>query len=354
MRARPTHNMYCAFIIIFLVLSVIPQNIVHADEVIMKDGSRLIGNVVSMKTNKLVFKTSFAGNVTIKWDQVSRLSTDKPVEVLFGDKKVYTGKVIQAEEGTIVLQPEKGSETPPLVMADIKTLSPPKPPPKWEFDGRLSLGISYEEGNTEKDQFNLDGHMELYKYPHRFRTNFEVSIEKSFNVKTDDNSLANVSYSRFLTENWYLGVSGMFEQDEFADLESFWAVFLGPGYQFWKSKDDKNLSIAAGPGYASEHYSKPQPSLGGQDSRDYAAAGWSFNFDWWLFKNMIQPFFVNTGSISFEDSSVWRTKIRTGVRFPMLYEVFGSVQYNWDWVNSPADGKKEYDEAIMIKLGYGW
>ena len=235
-----------------------------------------------------------------------------------------------------------------------KRCPPPKAPPKWEFDGRLSLGASYEEGNTEKDIFNLDGQLELYKYPHRFKTNFEVDIEKSFNIRTEDKSLANLSYNRFLTENWYLGVTGTFEQDEFADLDSLWAAFVGPGYQFWKSKDDKNLSIAAGPGYASEHYSVSQQSLGGQDSRDYPAAGWSFNFDSWFFKKTIQPFFANNGAISLEDGSVWRTKIRTGIRFPMLYQVFGSVQYNWDWVNSPADGKKEYDEGMFIKLGYGW
>jgi hypothetical protein len=345
---------YSTIIFLFLALSVIPFHIAHADEVIMKDGSRLMGTVVSMKTNKLVFKTAFAGDITIKWDQVARLTTDNPVEVALGDQKTYKGILVQSDAGTIVVQPEKGPETAPLATTDIKMLSPPKPPPKWEFDGRVSLGASYEEGNTEKDTFNLDGQLELSKYPHRIRTNFEVSIEKSFNIKTDDNSLANLSYDRFLTENWFLSSTGIFEQDKFADLDSFWAVFVGPGYQFWKSKDDKNLSIAAGPGYSSEHYSKPQPSLGGQDSRDYAAAGWSFNLDWWLFKKTIQPFLTNTGAISLEDSSVWRTKIRTGIRFPMLYEVFGSVQYNWDWVNSPADGKKEYDEGVFIKLGYGW
>jgi hypothetical protein len=351
---HPTYSKYCAVICLFLVLSVIPLNFVHADEVIMKDGSRLVGTVVSMKSKKLVFKTSFAGNITIKWDQVARLSTENPVEVSLGDEQIYKGKVVPSGEGMIVLLPEKGPEMVPLTMADVKTLTLPKSPPKWEFGGRLSLGASYEEGNTEKDTFNLDGQLELYKYPHRFRTNFEVGIEKSFNVKTEDKSLANLSYDRFLTENWYLGVTGSFEQDEFADLDSLWAAFVGLGYQFWKSKDDRNFTIATGPGYTSEHYSRPQPSLGGQDSRDYAAAGWSIDFDTWLFKRKIQPFFTNTGSISFEDSSVWRTKIRTGIRFPMLYQVFGTVQYNWDWVNSPADGKKEYDEGMFIKLGYGW
>jgi len=354
MIAHPTYSKYCAAICLFLVLSVIPLNIVHADEVVMKDGSRMIGTVVSMKSQKLLFKTAFAGDITIKWDQVARLTTDKPVEVSLGDKEVYKGTVVQSDEGTIVLQPEKGPVVPPLVMADIKTLSPPKPPPKWGFDGRISLGLSYEEGNTEKDKFNLDGNMELYKYPHRFQTNFEVSIEKSFNVKTEDKSQVYLDYNRFLNDRWFVFVLGGFQQDIFSDLDGLWSGFVGPGYQFWKSRDGRNLSISAGPGYVSEHYSQPQPSLGGQDSRDYAASGWTFSFDSWHFNKTIQPFFTNIGSISFEDSSDWRTQVRTGIRFPMYYGMFGSVQYNWDWVNTPADGKKEYDEAIMIKLGYAW
>ena len=126
MRSHPTYSKYCAVVCLFLSLSVIPFNFVHADEVIMKDGSRLIGTFVSMKSNNLVFETSFAGNITIKWDQVARLSTEKPVEASFGDRQVYKGKVIPSDEGTIILKPAKGPETAPLTMADVKTLSPPE------------------------------------------------------------------------------------------------------------------------------------------------------------------------------------------------------------------------------------
>jgi hypothetical protein len=37
-----------------------------------------------------------------------------------------------------------------------------------------------------------------------------------------------------------------------------------------------------------------------------------------------------------------------GIRCSDLYNTIGVG------VNSPADGKKEFDEAIMIKLDYGW
>ena len=81
-------NKNYSIIYLAIVVSVIFLNIARADEVVMKDGSRLVGTVVSMKSNNLVFETSFAGNITIKWDQVARLSTEKPVEASFGDRQV--------------------------------------------------------------------------------------------------------------------------------------------------------------------------------------------------------------------------------------------------------------------------
>ncbi len=69
-------------------------------------------------------------------------------------------------------------------LADVKTLNPSKPPESWKFDGRIALAASYEEGNTEKDKFKIDGDMQLYKYPHRFKTYFEGSLEKNFNITT--------------------------------------------------------------------------------------------------------------------------------------------------------------------------
>ncbi len=40
------------------LIAVSLMNTIHADEVVMKNGSRLIGTVISMESGKLVFKTS--------------------------------------------------------------------------------------------------------------------------------------------------------------------------------------------------------------------------------------------------------------------------------------------------------
>ena len=91
-----------------------------------------------------------------------------------------------------------------------------------------------------------------------------------------------------------------------------------------------------------------------EDTTPDATYFWLVNFDMWFFSRFVQFFHVNSGTWSLEDSDVWRLLTRTGLRVPLAHKLFGSLQYNYDWVNSPADGKKNYDDALLLKLGLEW
>ena len=69
--------------------------------------------------------------------------------------------------------------------------------------------------------------MQLYKYPHRFKTYFEGSLEKNFNITTEEKGLFTLSYDRFLTDKWYAFGKVGTERDDFADLSHL--VSLGAG-----------------------------------------------------------------------------------------------------------------------------
>ena len=333
-----------AFIMTFFLLST-----AYADELILKDGSRIVGRVVSMESKKLVFETSFAGKISVEWEQVDRITTDEVMEITLDDKRVFTGKGIESDAGFLLLM----SEREPIPMAHVKKLKHPEPPPRWKFTGHLDFSFSRERGNTEKDKTYIDGQLELKKFPHRFKSAFELKEEKSFDVTTDDGGFFTLSYDRFVSEKWYVFGRGFVQRDKFSDLSLLTRVSAGPGYQFWKS-DDKNLYFEVGPGYVWEKYTTEQVNFGNNEQRDYIAAVWTIGFDVWLFKKKIQPFHYNSGSMSLEDASVWRIKTQTGIRFPMVYKLYTTLQFNYDWVNSPADGKKKYDEALLLKLGLNW
>jgi putative salt-induced outer membrane protein YdiY len=336
------------------VLMILLMGYAHADEVIMKNGDRLQGEVVSMEGGNLIFKTPYASKNVIPWDQVERLTSEKILEISLPDKETLKGKVVIAEDGTLILQPETGPATEHIPMGEVKAMAPPKPPPEWEFSSRASVGINIEQGNTEKRTFQGDLNLELKKYPHRFTFYGELNKEKAGDpsVDTENNALANFDYNRFVSEKWYLFGNTMAQQDKFADLDLLWAVAAGAGYQFWHSKR-KNLTLKIGPSYVSENYSKPMVNMDNKDYRKYAAGFWAIDFDMWFFERFLQVFHHDDGYVSFEDTNVWRLRTRTGIRIPITHGFFTSLQYNYDYVSSPSEGTLNYDSKLLFKLGWG-
>ena len=73
----------------------------QAEEVSLKNGDHLSGAIVSMDGKKLVLKTTYAGEVSIDWAEVSQFSSDKqPLVVTKADKQLVSGTV--AAEGSDV------------------------------------------------------------------------------------------------------------------------------------------------------------------------------------------------------------------------------------------------------------
>ncbi|HIJ41010.1 MAG TPA: DUF481 domain-containing protein [Deltaproteobacteria bacterium] len=341
------------FAVVFFLCSIAGWSIdeARADEIIMKNGDRLQGKIISMGSGKLVFETPYAGKITIAWDQVERLTSDETLEVSLPDKETLTGRAVKGEDGVLILQPEGGPPSEPIALPKVSSMSPPKPPPSWVWSGNASAGVDYQQGNTDKQSFTGDVTVGLQKFPHRMALYGEGYFEKNKGVETENKALGNFDYNRFLNEKWYLFGNARGQQDKFSNLNFLGALSAGAGYQFWRS-EEKNLTFKLGPSYAMEYYSKPQNFLGGEDSRSFAAAFWALDFDMWFFKEHLQFFHHDDLNISLRDSENWRAITRTGIRIPLIYHIFTSLQYNYDWVNQPADGKLHYDSRILFKLGW--
>ena len=333
---------------LFIILFISAAN---ADELLMKNGDRLQGSVVSMALGKLVFKTSYAGTITIDWDMVARLTTEKPIEVYLRDEKIIIGKVLASDKGDMVLQPESGPATPPITMAQVKTLDRPKPPETWKLGFRVSAGASKETGNTETQKYNFDGLATLSKSPHVIRLYGEYHKEYSKGKLSKDKGHGSLTYERFLTKKWYLFGNVTAGMDKFKSIDLLANVAAGPGYQFWKSRR-KNLSIRLGPAYAIEKYSKPMKNFDNQSQLEYAAAYWAMDFDMWFFDRFFQVFHHNDGLYDFQDTSNWMVRSRTGVRIPLVLKFFATLQFNYDFDNNPADNRKKNDESYLFKLGW--
>ena len=335
------------------LLMVIFITTVNADELLMKNGDRLQGSVISMSLGKLVFKTSYAGEISIKWDEIASLTTKEPLQAYLRNEKTLMGKMKINKDGALILQPSDGSPPVPIAMAQVKTLEHPKPPAGWEFDGNVSAGVSKETGNTNTQKYKLIANATISKSSHEIKLYAEFHKEWSKNKLSKDNGLGSATYKHFFTKKWFGFGGGTAQMDKFADLALLGNVAVGPGYQFYKSRE-LNLSALIGPAYVYEKYTKRQSFLDGKSQRTYFAGYSALDFDMWFFDKFFQIYHHSDLLYDFRESNNWGVRTRTGVRIPMVMKLFASFQFNYDYNNQPADGKKKDDQSWVFGLGWAF
>ena len=335
------------------LLTVIFVSTVKADELLMKNGDRLQGSVISMSLGKLVFKTSYAGEISIKWDEIASLTTKEPLQAYLRNEKTLMGKIKINKDGALILQPSDGSPPVPIAMAQVKTLEHPKPPDSWEFDGNVSAGVSKETGNTNTEKYSLIANATIHKLPHEIKLYAEFHKEWAKKKLSKDNALGSATYKRFLDKKWFAFGNGTAQMDKFADLDLLGNVAAGPGYQFYRSRE-LNLSAHLGPAYVYEKYTKPQSFLDGKNQRTYFAGYWALDFDMWFFEKLFQIYHHDDLLYNVQNSTNWVVRTRTGIRIPMVMKLFASFQFNYDYDNQPADGTLKWDQSWVFSVGWAF
>jgi putative salt-induced outer membrane protein YdiY len=330
-------------LIVVVISFLITENIL-ADEVRLKNGDKLTGQIVRMQKNKLILKTSYAGEITIIWQEVTGIQTDGPVKIVLTDETTLEGTTEVAEDGKMKLNTDKLETPASFSLADVKAVNP-EPVKTVRINTRLNASVTNERGNTNSDNYYFDGEFEARTKKNRYTVGGELTYEKADDVTTSQNWLAYGNYSHFLNEKWFLNVNTLFEHDEFKDLNLRSTLGAGAGYQFFETPL-LNLSISAGLAKVDENYDLAEDN-------DYSAGQWEVKYDQYFFDKFVQLFHVDTGFISLEDSNDWFLKTRTGLRFPLYKGLTATLQYNFDWDNQPsASAETEEDTKFIFLLGY--
>jgi putative salt-induced outer membrane protein YdiY len=320
------------------------QNTVRADEVWLKNGDHIKGIVVTMAGEKLVFKTSYAGDISIAWSEISNLHTDAPVKVLFGDGTSAQGMILSGEDGKIGMK-SKEMETPlTFRLAQVKGMNPPPPASPVTVSGHVNVGINVTQGNTDTRSYYGDGELVTRTVKNRFTLGGRYNRAKENGNTTINNQTGYIEYDHFLTHKWYLLANAAGTRDKFKDLNLRSSGGLGAGYQFFEMKTT-NLSFELGVDYVNEDH-----IVGNDDS--YSAGRWAVNFDHLLYKDFIQFFHNDVGLMSLEDTSKTSVQSQTGFRFKIYQGLNATAQLNLDWDNAPEPGIKKTDKTYLFTLGY--
>jgi putative salt-induced outer membrane protein YdiY len=315
----------------------------EADQVQLTNGDRITGEVVRMERGVLFIKTSYAGEIQIKWEEVACIVSEEDLKMVLKSNEVLIGRATCPSSGKVRIVSKRAGESAPLSPAAFEAINPSPPPPAITYKGNITAGGSRTDGNTDTAAFNTSARFQARSDRHRF------TLAGKYNYAEDDsevntrNALASFKYDFFVTERVFSYAQSLVEYDEFEDLNLRSTLGLGLGYQFLET-DRTNLFAEAGISYFNEDY-----EVGEDDS--YSAARWSVGFDHELVPERLKVFHLHEGYYSLEEGSYY-IRSEQGLRFPLVRHFFANFQVDHKYNSDPAPGREKSDTAYIFGLGY--
>ncbi|HLU48303.1 MAG TPA: DUF481 domain-containing protein [Planctomycetota bacterium] len=323
------------------------------DEIRLKDGSLVIGEIVSMAGGNLEVKTAFAVNetVTIQWSAIDSIRTARAHAFRLADGSSLRGRVLRTENGSLVIAGESVEGTMAVPLAAVQDVNPPETK-DVTLTGNLSLGVQIADGNTQTKGASFVG--EIVARSERQRLTLRGAwnyAEDSVSGVTARNTLGTIKYDFFLTERVFLFASALFEEDRFQDLNLRTALAAGPGYQFVKRGDFEDRWLSGleiygevGIAYFNEDFRM------GADNR-YVSARWSLKADLPL-NDRLSLFHFHEGYPGLEDLEDLYILTQQGIRLTIWEGFLATLQVNWRWDNTPSPGFERSDTLYLVTLGY--
>lgn len=319
--------------------------IASADEVTLKNGDRISGQVKAMENNRLIIQTSYAGEIFISWSEVDKIRIDKPVEIVLKGDASLKGVIEISDENQNVIILDKTRERVDLNVAEVKRINTEQAESSdLDVNIRVNMGIEVENGNTDKKKYHFDGRAVARKERHRLSFGFEYDHEYNDNRKTKNKLLASSKLDYFFKHPWYVYGKGAYEYDEFKDLNLKLDLGPGLGYQFSES-ELINFYLEAGPSYVRQDFQH-------ESTRDYIAARGAMGLDKYFFDKFFQFFLLTEGFTNPDEADDRFARLRTGLRFPLRWGMNLTTQYNLDWDSNPPEGIDDTDQKFIFLLGY--
>jgi putative salt-induced outer membrane protein YdiY len=341
-----------------------------ANIITLKNGSVIIGDIISKQKDKLTLSTSFAGEIRIKWDEIAEIKVHKPIEVhtIYGE---LIETLLIVDEGDLpsdgpLITLEDGTNTETevariYVASDDVSAINPEP---WElgigskFAGLVDFGLQFNSGNTETESLATSTDLNWKRLNDRWGLQARYFKEKTNSVTTEDNWLIRSNYDYFLTDSWYTGVYGQLEQNKIANLDQRLSIGPSLGRQFWQS-DETNLRSEVGLVYVDEKfdYDAGDAPADIRENNTYTGFRWNIKYDRYTFKDIVQIYYENellldASDLSNDARTVFKAVI--GARVFLIENLSAGAEFQYDYDGSAIGVTKKEDTRTVVKLGYSW
>ena len=338
---RPAVRLTTLIISIIVLPLALPA---RADEVYLKNGDLITGEIQTSEEGLMVVETAYAKKIKVKWEEVVCITSDKELTLLLKSNEKIIGRATCPTLGSIQITNEQSGETRDFFIADLQTVNPPPPPPPVTYKALVNLGGAINSGNTRSKTFNSSGKFQARSKKQRLYLEGKFNYGESEGDEDQRNWLTGAKYDYFWSKKLYSYLRPFAEYDKFQDLDLRFITSAGPGYQFIDT-ETASLFAELGPAYFYEDYDT------GEDN-EYLAARWAAGVRFHIIPQKI--IFFHIDEVYYDLTSDVGTYLRTeqGLRVTLVENFYLNFQVDYNYKSDPPDGNKSSDTSLILGIGY--
>src|SRR5580658_1722586 len=245
-----------------IITALLLTRVMLADQVTLKNGDHLSGNIIKYDGKNVVLKSGLAGDVTIPSANVSAVASTQPLNVTLKDGQRIVGTVTTDGTKFQVATKETGNVTAARDSVQYIRSEPEQKAYDTEIDryknprlidlwtGTFNLGFTQTAGNTETETFTLGANAVRAttrdKITVAYTQIYSTSNASGPNLTTANAKRGGIQYNLNVAPKMFIFGLVDLENDQFQSLDLRFAPAGGAGYHAIKTANTTlDLSLGA-------------------------------------------------------------------------------------------------------------
>ena len=317
----------------------------RTDILILDNGDRVTGEILSLQRGKLSYKTDNLGTLSVEWTHVAELRSTN--FFTFEDQRgvLYSGSLAEASEYELkVVDGEVTVAT--LDIDSVVSIYRVKPSFWSRLDGSLDVGYSYTQQNGST-QGNLNTSVRETTEKRQIRIDFSSLFSTQDDAATTTRNSLGATFYRHIDEKWfYLGAASL-AQNNGLDLDLRSLVGGGIGRQLYHTNSDVFL-LLGGLDYNRELYSESDDhvnsleAIGGVEYAHYTFDGLTSQLTTTF---VVLPSLTDTGRVRLQ----WDTNLRQNI----IGDLYWNLNLLEDYDSRPPQPDAANND-FSISTSLGW
>ncbi len=232
-----------------LIALVVFANSAFADQLVLKNGDRITGKVISQTDGKIAIETDYAGTVTVVADKVASVKIDEVAAT-------SPAAVTPAEASTSTVAPAKivepvvpAAKTPDSPVKERNFLPRPLRKAATGWEGNANVGFSYTSGNSRTSTFTAGVRAERTTKQDKWTAYLKGLVNRNrvtgTNVTTSNAMWGGIRYDRNFSKRMFVFGAYDFERDKPQKLNFRSVLGAGIGDHLVK-RDRTEIDLLAG------------------------------------------------------------------------------------------------------------